>query len=229
MGETDRSVFRASNTTTAMKLKEKIVQESMRLFSTKGYCSTSINDILITADTSKGGFYNHFASKEILFHHVLKEAQDIWREQALAGLDEIDSPVGKIEKLLENYRDRYLKDNVTFPGGCIFVTFSVELDYLQPHLAQEVNEGFIGVKGMIGRLLEAGKEQGELPATVKSGDLAEVLFAGMLGASVIYGVDRSNETLDRTINSLIDHLRQQRIPQENIREFLAHADSVAYS
>ena len=115
----------------------------MRLFSTKGYCSTSITDILIAANTSKGGFYNHFASKEILFKRVLSEAQGIWREQTLADLDKIDSPVEKIEKLLENYRDRYLKDNVTFPGGCIFITFSVELDYLQPHLAREVNKGFI--------------------------------------------------------------------------------------
>jgi TetR/AcrR family transcriptional repressor of nem operon len=187
----------------------------MRLFSVNGYCSTSITDILSAANTSKGGFYNHFASKEILFNHVLRDAQRIWREKTLAGLDEINSPVMKLVKLLENYRDRYLKDNVTFPGGCIFITFSVELDYLQPHLAQEVNQGFIGFKAMLARLLEAGKEQGELPADVKSGDLAEMIFAGMLGASVIYGVDKSTETLDRTIDTIIEHLERMRVPQRD--------------
>jgi TetR/AcrR family transcriptional repressor of nem operon len=196
-----------------MILKEKIIQESMKLFSTNGYCSTSISDIIIAANTSKGGFYNHFASKEILFNHVLREAQSIWREQTLADLDKIDSPMGKIEKLLENYRDRYLKDNLTFPGGCIFITFSVELDYLQPHLAQEVNKGFVGFKAMLSRLLEAAKEEGELPMDVKSSDLAEMLFAGMLGASVIFGVDKSMETLDRSIDTLIELLEQKRIPQ----------------
>jgi TetR/AcrR family transcriptional repressor of nem operon len=207
----------------AMILKEKIVQESMRLFSTKGYCSTSITDILIAANTSKGGFYNHFASKEILFNRVLSEAQGIWREQTLAELDKIDSPVEKIEKLLENYRDRYLKDNVTFPGGCIFITFSVELDYLQPHLAREVNKGFIGFKAMLGRLLEAAKEKGELPVDVNSSDLAEMLFAGMLGASVIYGLDKSTATLDRTIDTLIDYLEHQREPQVDARAPVIHA------
>ena len=199
-----------------MNLKEKIIQESMRLFSTKGYCSASISDILVAANTSKGGFYNHFASKEILFIHVLKEAQSIWRERTLLGIDEIDSPVGKIERLLLNYRDNYLKDNVTFPGGCIFVTFSVELDYIHPHLAKEVNEGFIGFKAMLSRLLEAGKEQGELPLALRSGDLAEMLFAGMLGASVIYGLDKSAETLDRSINTLIDYLEKQRVPAKDL-------------
>ncbi len=198
-----------------MDLKEKIVRESMKLFSTKGYCSTSITDILVAADTSKGGFYNHFPSKEHLFNRVLKDAQSIWRDQTLADLDKIDSPVGKIEKLLENYRDRYLKDNQTFPGGCIFITFSVELDYLQPHLAQEVNKGFIGFKAMLARLLEAGKERGELPSDVKPDDLAEMLFAGMLGASVIYGLDKSTASLDRSIDTLIAHLKQQKIPRED--------------
>ena len=199
----------------------------MRLFSTKGYCSTSINDILIVANTSKGGFYNHFASKEILFNHVLREAQSIWREQTLADLDKIDSPVGKIEKLLENYRDRYLKDTITFPGGCIFITFSVELDYLQPHLAQEVNKGFIGLKAMLGRLLDDGKEQGELPAHIISSDLAEMLFAGMLGSSVIFGVDKSTATLDRSIDTLIDYLNKQRVSKEDIGESLVPAGEAA--
>ncbi|UCG25332.1 MAG: TetR/AcrR family transcriptional regulator [Chloroflexota bacterium] len=198
-----------------MNLKEKIIQESMRLFSTKGYCSTSITDILVAANTSKGGFYNHFASKETLFIHVLEAAQGIWRERTLAGLDEIDSPVGKIERLLHNYRDRYLKDNKTFPGGCIFVTFSVELDYIHPHLAQEVNQGFIGFKAMLARLLEDGKERGELPLDIQSDDLAEMLFAGMLGASVIYGLDQSTVSLDRTIDSLIDSLEKLRISNED--------------
>jgi len=206
-----------------MDLKDKIVQESMKLFSTKGYCSTSITDILVAADTSKGGFYNHFPSKEHLFKRVLTDAQRIWREQTLADLETIDSPVGKIEKLLENYRDRYLKDYQTFPGGCIFITFSVELDYLQPHLAQEVSKGFLGFKAMLARLLEAGKDRGELPSKVKSGDLAEMLFAGMLGASVIYGLDKSTEALDRSIDTLIAHLKQQKIPQEDARAPLISA------
>ncbi len=102
-----------------MTLKETIIQESLRLFSLKGFLSTGINDILLAANTSKGGFYNHFSSKEDLFYVVLAEAQGIWRDKTLCGLDEIESPVGKVERFLENYRDQYLKDDEHFPGGCI--------------------------------------------------------------------------------------------------------------
>lgn len=191
-----------------MNLKERIIHESLKLFSLKGFLSTSVNDILEAANTSKGGFYNHFASKEDLFFEVLDEARRIWRERNLSGLDEIESPVGKIKKLLENFRDRYLKDSEDFPGGCIFLTFSVELDDQCPHLSKEVNRGFVGLKAMLNRLLDEGKESGELSDSVSTSAITEMLFAGMLGATVIYGVDKSPESLDRSINALIDYLEK---------------------
>jgi AcrR family transcriptional regulator len=160
------------------------------------------------ANTSKGGFYNHFASKEDLFFQVLDEARGIWRERCLSELDEIQSPIGKIRKLLENYRDRYLKDSENFPGGCIFVAFSIELDDQRPHLAKEVNKGFAGLKAMLKRLLDEGKESGELSDSVSTNAITEMLFAGMLGASVIYGLDKSTAGLDKSINTLIDYLEE---------------------
>jgi AcrR family transcriptional regulator len=189
-----------------MNLRENIIHESLKLFSLKGFLSTSVTDILDAAGTSKGGFYNHFASKEDLFHQVLDEARKIWREKTLSTLDTIESPVGKIIKFLENYRDRYLKDAEDFPGGCIFVTFSVELDDQRPHLAQEVNTGFVGLKRMLKRLLDQGQALGELREDVSTDAITEMLLAGMVGASVIYGVDKSSESLDRSINTLIDYL-----------------------
>ncbi len=189
-----------------MNLKETIIHESLRLFSLKGFLSTSINDILEAANTSKGGFYNHFASKEDLFFEVLIEARRIWRERCLSGLDDIDSPTVKIKKLLENYRDRYLKDTENLPGGCIFVTFSVELPDQRAHLAKEVNKGFVGLKNLLKRLLDEGKELGELSSDVSTNAVTEMLFAGMVGASVIYGVNKSTDSLDKSINALINYL-----------------------
>ncbi len=176
------------------------------MFSLKGFLGTSIEDILQAANTSKGGFYNHFPSKDALFFEVLEEARRIWRERCLFGLDEIESPVGKIERLLENYRDEYLKDREHFPGGCIFVTFSVELDDLRPDLCEEVDTGFAGLKAMIERLLDEGKRSGELSGDMSTRATTEMLLAGMIGASVIYGVDKSTDGLNSSINTLIDFL-----------------------
>lgn len=189
-----------------MSLKDRIIHESLRQFSTKGYMSTSISDILAAAGTSKGGLYNHFRSKEDLLFAALSEARKIWRQRNLAGLDQLPRPLDKIKKLLENYRDHYLADSENFPGGCVFVTLAVELNDQQPHLAQEVNEGFQRFKGMIKRLLDQEKAAGHLKNGIDTDMVAEMIFSGILGACVAYASDKSRQNLDRNIKGLIAFL-----------------------
>ena len=40
-----------------------------------------------------------------MFFAVLDEARRIWRENNLAGFDQIDKPVEKVKKLLNNFKD----------------------------------------------------------------------------------------------------------------------------
>src|SRR4030065_191181 len=151
-----------------MTLKKTIIHEAQKLFSLNGYLSTGINEIIKAAGTSKGGFYNHFCSKEELFLEVLAESQQIWRDRVLSSIDQIESPSEKVLQILVNYRDRYLKDAENFPGGCIFITFSVELDDTRPHLVKEVYKGFVGFKALITRLLDEAVQKGELPKNLDS-------------------------------------------------------------
>lgn len=211
--ETDRSVSLGGGfKDKAMNLKETIIHESLKLFSLKGFLGTSILDILEAAKTSKGGFYNHFSSKEDLFFQVIDEARKIWREKNLKGLDKIENPTEIIKRLLKNYKDRYLKDADNFPGGCVFITLAAELNDQRPQLSKELEKGFVGLKGMLRRLLEQGKESGELIKTVNIDTVTEVLFSGMLGASLVYGVNKSKTGLDKSINALVEYVEQLTIP-----------------
>ena len=189
-----------------MDLKERIIAESLKLFSLKGFLSTSIQDIMGAAHTSKGGLYNHFESKEALLSAVLGEARKIWRENNLAGLDQIQNPIEKLKMLLENYRDRYLKDTTKLPGGCIFVTLSVELDDQRPHLTREINRGFAGLKGMINDFLDQGKSAGDLRNNVDTKAVTEMIFSIILGAAVIYGVEKRPSGSDNSINAVIRYI-----------------------
>ena len=191
-----------------MILKEKIIHESLRLFSLKGFTSTSIQDILAAANTSKGGFYNHFSSKEDLFYQVLDEARRIWRERNLCGLKQAESSLEKVTLLLRNYKDLYLKDADNFPGGCVFITLAVELSDQIPHLSKEIEKGFIGLKNLYKRFLDEGKQSGELNGNVNTDIITEMIFNSMLGASVIFNSNKSTSGLDKSVDSLIDYLGQ---------------------
>lgn len=191
-------------------LKHTIMHESLKLFSLNGFLSTSIQDILSAANTSKGGFYNHFSSKEDLFFQVLEEARSIWREKNLDRINEMEDPIDKISKLLENYKDRYLPDSEYFPGGCIFIMFAVELGDTRPHLAREVQKGFTGLKAMLKRWLNNGHPPAIEYNGVSTDTITEVIFNGMLGASVSYSADKSYKALDKSIRALITYLDQLR-------------------
>jgi TetR/AcrR family transcriptional regulator, transcriptional repressor for nem operon len=186
--------------------REKIVAESLKLFSLKGFNNTSISDILKATNISKGGFYNHFKSKEALFTAVLNEARRVWRIQNLANLDKVDRQIDKVKKILENYRDRYLKDAVHFPGGCVFITLSVELDDQLPRLSSQLSDGFRRTKAFIKRYLDRAKEKGEIRLDVSTSNVSEIIFSCILGASVLYGIDKSDSQLGKNIKSLIDYL-----------------------
>jgi TetR/AcrR family transcriptional repressor of nem operon len=200
----DRSVCIMKETA---KLKERIIEESLKLFSVRGYTNTSTTDIIEAVGTSKGGFYNHFKSKEQLFLEVLSTARKIWRERNLYKLDNESRPLLKIQKLLENYRDRYLADSKNFPGGCIFVNLAVELSDQAPDLAKEVSTGFVRLGKMIKRLLDDEKKAGGIARSVNTENASNMIFSGLLGACVLYTSDKSKKRLNSTITSLISYLQ----------------------
>lgn len=188
-------------------LKERIIEESLRLFSVRGYTGTSTTDIIEAAGTSKGGFYNHFKSKEQLFLDMLSAARKIWRERNLYKLEEEPRHLLKIQKLLENYRDRYLADSKNFPGGCIFVNLAVELSDQAPNLAKEVNTGFVRLEKLIKRLLDDEKNAGGIAKSVDTEAVSNMILSGLLGACVLYTSDKSKRRLNSTITSLISYLQ----------------------
>jgi AcrR family transcriptional regulator len=194
------------NETRKSNSREKIVNESLKLFSLKGFNNTSISDILAATNMSKGGFYNHFKSKEELFTSVLSEARRVWRLQNLADVEKEDREINRLKKILANFRDRYLKDSVHFPGGCVFLTLSVELDDQMPHLSSQLSDGFQRTKALLRGYLDRAREKGEIRADVSTSDVSEILFSGILGASVVYGLDKSDGQLGRNIQALIRYL-----------------------
>ena len=131
-----------------------------------------------------------------------------FRERNLKGLDPDGDPVLKLNQFLLNFRDRYLKDSENFPGGCIFITLLVELKNQKPHLADEINKGFNGLKNMLNRYLSEAQEQGKLRADKDAGALTEMIFNSILGITITYNANKSGGDADKAIDIMIEFLHQ---------------------
>lgn len=88
----------------------------------------------------------------------------------------------------------------------MFVILAVELSDQQPDLAAAVTGGFVRFKDMIRRLLEQERLAGNLRDGVDTRQATELIFSGILGASVMYISDKSIANLDRTVKTLIHYL-----------------------
>jgi len=49
------------------RVRAEILQHAARLFRLRGYAATNIDDVMLAAGLTRGGFYAHFQSKEALF------------------------------------------------------------------------------------------------------------------------------------------------------------------
>ena len=183
--------------------KERILHEALRQFSVRGFMATSITTVMEGAAVSKGGLYNHFKSKDALFLAALDLARKIWRDRNLDGMDRCHRPVEKVIRLLENYRDRYLADSASFPGGCLFVSLSSELNDQRPDLAAQVNEGFFRLKAMIRSHLAS---EPVLRPGFSAESATDLVFAALLGACVLFNANKSFPELDATIRSQVTFL-----------------------
>jgi TetR/AcrR family transcriptional regulator, transcriptional repressor for nem operon len=56
------------------KTKARVLETAKRLVNEKGFCNTSINDIIQASGVKKGNLYFHFPSKEDLSVAILEEA-----------------------------------------------------------------------------------------------------------------------------------------------------------
>ena len=107
--------------TKGLQTKQNIIVKSLDLFSVKGYYNTSVNDILEATSLTKGGLYGHFQSKEDIWYAVYEEAVTIWKNIVFKDVRNIEDPLERIKKVLDNDLRNYLGAHI-FSGGCFFLT-----------------------------------------------------------------------------------------------------------
>ncbi len=80
--------------------KEHILLSATLLFATRGYSSVSMRDIAETIGIKPASLYNHFNSKEALYHDVLHHAKDLYLLY-FNHLDEALSQAETFEQVLD--------------------------------------------------------------------------------------------------------------------------------
>jgi AcrR family transcriptional regulator len=92
--------------------REALVQAALDLFRERGLYGTRVEDITERADTAKGAFYNHFASKDALVAELLSGAVRVLEHDYLSTLNGQSGPA-RIEEL-SRLHGRFLDEHPTY-------------------------------------------------------------------------------------------------------------------
>jgi AcrR family transcriptional regulator len=79
---------------------QRILDAATRVFSTKGYHGTLVDEIAAEAETSKGGVYFHFPTKQAIFLALLDRLADLLRERVEAAVATEPDPLARAEAAL---------------------------------------------------------------------------------------------------------------------------------
>lgn len=179
--------------------RTRLVLTAMQLFWEKGYGSTSIADILQTAQVNSGSLYHFFPAKQDVLLAVLDLYHDGIRKMLLEpAWRGVDDPIERVFALLAGYR-KSLVDTECF-YGCPIGSLALELH--EPDLAvrERLSKNFTAWVAAIEECLDQAKER--LPRGLDRAGLAQFVLATMEGGVMQARTHRRIEFFDNPVLQL---------------------------
>src|SRR3954468_17517970 len=80
--------------------RQRVLDAALEIFTEHGYGDTAIDEIARASDTSKGGLYFHFPSKQALFLALLDEASEVLLQNVEQAIEAEGDPIARGEAAL---------------------------------------------------------------------------------------------------------------------------------
>ncbi len=178
---------------------ELILDSAEKLFVTKGYHDTAINDIAEAADFSRTSIYQYFNSKEEIYLALLERYTDVLYERLAEAVARHEHTVDKIRAFLEELRTlSRLKPN-------FFPLYFIQRHQLEPRLSPELrarlNAKRRKVENIFRDFYQQGMERGEV-RNIRVKDASNLFFAQIAGMMLLheYYGGEFDVTLDEHLN-----------------------------
>jgi AcrR family transcriptional regulator len=156
--------------------RQRILDAAVQVFGRKGYRDAGMDDIALEAETSKGGVYFHFPSKQALFLHLLDRMTGLLLERAAAALAAERDPIARADAALRVVLQ-------TFAGHRgLTRLFLVEAMGAGPEFNAKMGAIHRQFTDLIARHLADAVAQGAIPPV--DADLAAVVWFGALNQLV---------------------------------------------
>src|ERR1700742_2068 len=179
--------------------RTRLVQSAMQLFWEKGYNSTSIADVLQTAQVNSGSLYYFFPGKSDLLAAVLDMYHEGIRPMLLEpAWQGIDDPIERIFALLACYRKSLIDTECFY--GCPIGSLALELHEPDTAVRERLVNNFTAWIEAIEEWLQEAKTR--LPKDFNRSEVAQFGLTTMEGGAMQARTFRDVEYFDPAVRQL---------------------------
>lgn len=177
---------------------DEALAKALRVFWTKGYEGTSLNDLTEAMGITRPSLYAAFGNKESLF----RKALDLYEREKLEYIGRaLQEPTARrvAEVLLRGAVDNASSSDE--PRGCLGVITSVACGEEAQSIREDVLErGKIAKRALVERL-ERAKAEGDLPSHIDVESLTNLMYAIVQGVCIQAGSGATREELNRLVDT----------------------------
>ena len=174
--------------------REKVLEQAMQVFWSKGYAATSMRDLTSAMGLSKSSLYDTFGSK----HDLFLESIDYYRDNVtvqVRSVAELEKPALQvIAAVLGRAVDRILEPNGR--RGCFLNNSAVEIGPIDDKAAERLRAGFGVMEETFLKLVRRGQLEGAISPTRDALSLARDLTSTVNGIMVIGKANPDRAVLD---------------------------------
>jgi AcrR family transcriptional regulator len=160
--------------------RDNIIRQAAALFNQHGYAGSSLADIMAATGLQKGGIYRHFESKEQLALEALDYALEVMGARFAAAVQGRPHALDRLHAIVGVFAASATDPPV--PGGCPVMNAGIENDDGNPALRERARSAMDGLRALVRRVVERGRERGEVRDGVDGDALASLLISTLEGA-----------------------------------------------
>ena len=179
---------------------DEALDAALEVFWSKGYESTSLQDLIESMDLSKSSFYQTFESKHKLLQRCIKRYQDVHMKRLSDSLEQSNSARSFIENAFNS-----LVEKTKEPcdrNGCLIVNCANEFAQKDSVIAKLIINATKMTTDIFLKAVKQAQKEGEIPIQKKPLPIARYLMSSMCGLQTMIKAG-ANPAMLKEINGVV--------------------------
>lgn len=182
---------------TEKQLKQRIIETSLHLFAKSGYHGVTVNEIVKECNTSKGGFYHNFTSKDELLYVIHDTFISYVLDKAREANKQYTTPTERLVAIIQSFVKVF---DLYKPHISVFYQESL---YLKPEYDELIKAKRDQFKEILFDVLKAGAEAGEFRQEVPV-EITGMSILGMVNWTYKWYKKGGRKTIDEIADIFTD-------------------------